>query len=1194
MKKLSFIFSFLSIILLQAQATSTENYISSTNCLNENCSKKIETVQYFDLLGRPKQIVGIKASPLSKDLVTHIEYDGFGRQVKDYLPIPQSGTQNGAIYASPLGNASSIYGGEKIYSEKVLENSPLDRIQQQIQVGNDWAGKPVRFDYDANIWEDYVRKYETSTTWVEGRTQTSVQLLQYFQPSQLYKNTVTDEDGNKTIEFKNGKGQLILSRKVLNASENADTYYVYNEYDQLAFVIPPLASAPTVESSTVENLYYQYRYDGKGRLVEKKLPGKGWEYMVYDGADRLILSQDATLRAQNKWLITKYDPLGRVAYTGLLDAGDRVGRQTNVSNGIITEIRSNTGFTKNGMKVYYTNGNFGDEISTILSVNYYDSYPSYSFNPSFPTSIQGVPTLTETPTSDGKNTKGLPVMSLVKNIEDDNWTKNYTYYDTKGRVIGTHSINHLGGYTKTESKLDFTGVAQQVITRHKRLDTDTERIITENFEYDAQNRLLVHRHQVDNNPEEILAQNTYNELSQLSNKKVGNNLQSIDYAYNIRGWMTRINDPANLNGKLFGYEIKYHNPVYTNLASGRFNGNIAEVDWRNSSEDVLKRYSYTYDGLNRLKDGIYTEPNATNPYNNNFNEHLTYDTNGNIMTLKRNAFPVFGSTSTVVDDLEYNYTGNRLNQVIEHSLNDTGYEGGNNIITYDLNGNMTNMLDKGIENVQYNHLNLPENFQFTPVSNSGVPNYINLSYLYRADGTKLRKIYSTRLEGRNMPTNNTITDYLDGFHYNYYESVSCITCRTEVAYEEQAFQKDIIIGAGIRPKPSVWTLDFVPTAEGFYSFQENRYIYQYRDHLGNARVSYIKNSAGVAQVTDTNNYYPFGLNHIGQGKGLLGGYFNYKYNGKELQETGMYDYGARMYMPDLGRWGVTDAMSEKYRRHSPYNYAVNNPVMFIDPDGNDVYQTNMGTTFTGSDAQQAFTAFKASMAVTESGNSFTGLGSPPLGDDPKNPRPGFWNRVSNFFSNLFGRDKNVAVTLTASRFLQVGEAVSITAESFYTNAGILATRSLWGLPFMLNGDSGFAANSKPITGVTDIPVTSTVDESSPEEMITLFRGVHGKHPDLINAYMGSAIPWGGPATALQHNRGDNYSMFTSWTTSIEMANYSASRRGSGGIILKQTFPISRLSFFDRHNEGEVQVFGPVFGAQKIKPWSSGTWTPYIK
>ncbi|SEN12521.1 hypothetical protein SAMN05421856_1245, partial [Chryseobacterium taichungense] len=50
--------------------------------------------------------------------------------------------------------------------------------------------------------------------------------------------------------------------------------------------------------------------------------------------------------------------------------------------------------------------------------------------------------------------------------------------------------------------------------------------------YDSQNRLLKHFHQVDSMPEELLTENTYNELSELTNKKVGNNLQSIDYAYN--------------------------------------------------------------------------------------------------------------------------------------------------------------------------------------------------------------------------------------------------------------------------------------------------------------------------------------------------------------------------------------------------------------------------------------------------------------------------------------------------------------------------------------------------------------------------------------------------------------------------------------------------------------------------------------
>src|SRR5690606_5765172 len=69
---------------------------------------------------------------------------------------------------------------------------------------------------------------------------------------------------------------------------------------------------------------------------------------------------------------------------------------------------------------------------------------------------------------------------------------------------------------------------------------------------------------------------------------------------------------------------------------------------------------------------------------------------------------------------------------------------------------------------------------------------------------------------------------------------------------------------------------------------------------------------------------------------VIDGPYNYKYNGKELQDElglGWYDYHARNYQPDLGRWTTIDPMAPKYFSHSPYSYTLNNPVYFIDPDG---------------------------------------------------------------------------------------------------------------------------------------------------------------------------------------------------------------------------------------------------------------------
>ncbi|QYK17385.1 hypothetical protein K0U91_04445 [Chryseobacterium chendengshani] len=156
--------------------------------------KTSETVQYLDGLGRPKQIVNIKASPLGRDVVSHIVYDQYGRQALDYLPVPQGGTGNGAIVTNPLSNATQtdIYGSEKIYAEKLLESSPLDRVMEQKQVGTAWSSKPVKFEYDANA-DGEVRKYTATFNYSTFTSEIVLSTVGYG-ANQLYKNTVIDED----------------------------------------------------------------------------------------------------------------------------------------------------------------------------------------------------------------------------------------------------------------------------------------------------------------------------------------------------------------------------------------------------------------------------------------------------------------------------------------------------------------------------------------------------------------------------------------------------------------------------------------------------------------------------------------------------------------------------------------------------------------------------------------------------------------------------------------------------------------------------------------------------------------------------------------------------------------------------------------------------------------------------------------
>ncbi|MDR6517303.1 RHS repeat domain-containing protein, partial [Chryseobacterium camelliae] len=601
----------------------------------------------------------------------------------------------------------------------------------------------------------------------------------------------------------------------------------------------------------------------------------------------------------------KYDSQGRVAYSGLFSsAASRSSLQATLdnmsSNALNNESRTDTPFSLNGLDIYYTNAAFPTAGMTVMSVNYYDRYPAGS--PAVPATVLQQATLSQAPvsiTSNGYTTsrsvQSLPVAGYTKNIENDSWSSSFIWYDQKARPVGTYGKNHLGGYTRTESEIDFSGVTKQSLTYHKRLDTNTETVIRHRFVYDSQNRLKQHYHQINAQPEELLSDNTYNDLGQITNKKVGGNLQSIDYSYNIRGWLTGINKPSDLGSDLFGYNIRYTaregaetpNSVYPEMkVRPLYNGSITEVDWKTSgkqSDGNLRRYGFVYDHLSRMRAGFYQDVN--NPYSREYSEYLEYDLNGNITRLNRTG-KLQGTSAEVMDDLVYHYqnaeSSNQLSYVSETGSGNAGsgypISGNGQAIAYDSNGNITSLPDKGISSISYNFLNLPVTIQNVKGDKT--------AYLYSSDGSKLRK----RLPGKTV-------DYLDGFQYEN----------------------------GV--------LQFFPTEDGYYDAVGSRYVYHYTDHAGNIRLSFTSVN-GIASVLEENNYYPFGLKHqqYNTGSSSMATY-NYKFGGSELQENGMYDFGARMYMPDLGRWGVMDPLAEIMRSHSPYNYAYNNPVNYIDPDG---------------------------------------------------------------------------------------------------------------------------------------------------------------------------------------------------------------------------------------------------------------------
>lgn len=950
MKKILLLLVLLPMMVISQ--TQTENYIktttykiaTATSIAAPTINQASQNIVYFDGLGRPIQQIASKQSESGKNIVTPIEYDGFGRQSKDYLPYATQSTSGLDYETNALIDVMNYpsYIGQDPFSQKLLEASPVSRVMKQAAPGIDWAlgvGHEIKLDYQTNTSATEVKLFGVTTTWNATTGLYDIVLINntgtiFYDVNQLYKTITYDENtaatpaesAGSTVEFKNKEGQIVLKR-AYEAGVKHDTYYVYDIYGNLTYVIPPKADV-AITTTVLNDLCYQYKYDYRNRLVEKKLPGKQWEFIVYDKLDRPVATGPAFSPfgdSSTGWLITKYDAFSRVVYTGWLSSAtvsttDRKTLQDAQNLAPVLYETKQTSGTIDGIPAYYSNA-IAPTTFKLLTVNYYDEYtfPNVS---TIPTPVEGQSVLV--------NVKSMPTGSWVRALTSSSAILGETIttlYDSKARPIRTYSQNYLGGYTYTDNKLDpFSGQLQYTITKHKRTNTNTELTIKEEFAYSPQDRLLTHTHTINYGTPQLLAANTYNELGQLISKKVGNTtttpLQKVDYTYNIRGWLTGINDIATLNpivgeNDLFTFKINY-NAIEGTVAGVKslYNGNISETYWRTASDNTLRKYGYEYDNLNRLKNATYQKPDNVNSVTNSYNENLTYDKNGNIISLLRNGDldPVSGTIG--IDNLSYGYQAstNKLVTVLDSSNNVSGFNDRNLIgddYTYDLNGNLITDKNKNITNIVYNHLNLPVKITF----GTGTP----INYLYNALGQKLQKIIV--VSGKNGASTKTSTDYLGGFQYTTID------------------QSDPLIHY-LPIKKMIF-----PQAEGYVrndnlNYNIFNYVFNCTDHLGNVRLSYQDiNKDGMItnnERLEESNYYPFGLKHKGYNNNNIQLGYKYKYNGKELQDElglGMYDMEARNYMPDLGRWGNIDELAEEFEDLSPYNFSNNNPISFSDPSG---------------------------------------------------------------------------------------------------------------------------------------------------------------------------------------------------------------------------------------------------------------------
>lgn len=338
-----------SLALPVSAQVSSENYVQTTQRISD--TQVLTTTQYYDGLGRPFEKVEQRVTPSGDNLIHLQQYDGLGREWRNWNPIYSSSAFLNPSDVSSL--SQSQYDDSHAFSQNNYESNPLNRVVEVEGIGEDWKGHSIKSDHLINT-----SSFPLNCKYYRVSMSGELQAKGYYPEGRLYVTKSTDEDGHESYEFKNLAGHVILQRVMLSGTESADTYYIYDYCGNLAFVLPPNYQ----DEEDLELYAYQYKYDGRGNCIWKKLPSCEPINMKYylkttycvNGSDKRELS------------VVDYDNYGRILLENIMGK-DEVLYDYNAQN-MLTDSGYNEGDRQNDGQGNYDESLSYDKMGNVQSL----------------------------------------------------------------------------------------------------------------------------------------------------------------------------------------------------------------------------------------------------------------------------------------------------------------------------------------------------------------------------------------------------------------------------------------------------------------------------------------------------------------------------------------------------------------------------------------------------------------------------------------------------------------------------------------------------------------------------------------------------------------------------------------------------------------------------------------------------------